>query len=198
MEAVVHVMKLAAEYRQTFHKNVVIDLVCYRKQGHNEMDQPKFTQPKMYDAIAKHKPTLDKYTEKLIGEGVITQEEAKKMQESVRKVFEDAFHRSKQQGNWNSADYTGEYWNLKRDPNTFSADKPTGITEELFQTVGKALYTVPETFNPHPNLRKELANKREMFKTKEKIDWATGEALAFGSLLTEGFHVRLSGQDCER
>jgi 2-oxoglutarate dehydrogenase E1 component len=198
VEAVVHVFKLAAQYRQQFHKDVVVDLICYRKHGHNEVDQPMFTQPKMYTEISKRKSTLDFYVEQLINEGVVTKEVVTQMQDKIRAQYNEAYANSKKDERWDSSAFSTENWFLKRDPSQFMPDRPTGISEEVFQTVGNALCTVPEDFNLHASLRKELAAKREMIKTGQRIDWGTGEALAFGSLLHEGYHVRLSGQDCER
>lgn len=199
IEAVAYVMKVAAEFRQAFSKEVIVDIVCYRKHGHNELDQPMFTQPKMYNAIAQHKSILEQYQDKLVKEGILTAAELKEVTDSVRKVFDDAFNRSKQKSQWEAAEsWLQENWAGMKTPAQLSPIRKTGISRSMFERVGKTISSYPETFNIHPTIKKFMESRTDMIKTGQRIDWATAEALAFGSLLLEGKNVRFTGQDVER
>ena len=196
-EAVVHACRIATEFRQQFKKDVVVDMFCYRRFGHNESDEPAFTQPLMYRKIASHPTTRQIYADKLVEEGTMTREEVDRVTEGFQSKLDKEFEAA---GSYrpNKADWLEGAWSGLA---IASGDERRGTTDasmEVLQEVGKALTTVPATFNVNRKIARQLAVKEEMFKSGEGIDWATGEALAFGSLLLEGHPVRLSGQDSER
>jgi len=197
VEAVMHCMELAAEWRAKFKRDVVVDIICYRKYGHNEIDPPDFTQPLMYKKIAQMRPTLDIYEEKLLSEGVATKAQIQEIRDNIQNNLNREFENSKNykppQGEWLDGQWRGFL-----SPKQLSVIQQTGVPTETLQKVGKALYHVPEGFKLHKNLVRILKQKEQMFITGKGLDWATAEALAFGTLLLEGIHVRLSGQDVER
>jgi len=199
VEAVAHAALIAIEFRQQFKIDVVLDLVCYRRHGHNEGDEPAFTQPIMYRTIASHPTTRQIYAAKLVAEGVLTQEQADKIGADFQARLESDFQAAKSY-KVNKADWLEGKWSGLGALNDEEElrDEHTDITPELLQEVGRGLTTVPGDFNLNKKIARQLEAKQEMFKTGEGIDWATGEALAFGSLLAEGTPVRLSGQDCGR
>ena len=198
-EAVVHASRIAIEYRQTFKADVVIDMVCYRRQGHNESDEPAFTQPLMYDSIGKHTTTRSLYAQKLVDDGTLSAEEAEKVNSDFFARLEEEFQASTSyrpnkadwlEGRWKGLEAaTGEEEYQQYD---------TPISQQVLKTVGTALTTVPDDFNLNRKIARQLKAKDEMFTSGEGVDWATAEALAFGSLALEGHRVRLSGQDCGR
>ncbi len=199
-EAVVFATKIATEYRQTFKRDVVIDMWCYRRFGHNESDEPAFTQPIMYKAIKEHAFASSKYAERLISEAVVTEVLVREMNDSYVAKLEEAFEAAKSYKS-NKADWFEGKWTGFSQPKEaiFTArSAATGVPLDDLNAIGKVLTSAPKGFNVHKTLTRILAAKADMFKTGQAIDWATGEALAFGSLLKEGFGVRLSGQDCER
>ena len=199
-EAVVYAAKVATEFRQKFHKPVVIDMFCYRRFGHNEGDEPSFTQPLMYKIIRAHKTTLQIYTEKLVGEGVITDGEVAKLQANWWHHLETSMQAS-QAFTPSKADWLDGRWaGLRAAPSSAEDDRRgrTGVDRERLTEIGIRLTTVPEGFELHRTLRRLVDNRRKMIETGEGIDWAMGEALAFGALVDEGYPVRLSGQDSER
>ena len=196
-EAVVHAAKVATEFRQKFHKDVVLDIFCYRRFGHNEGDEPMFTQPEMYKKIKRHKTTLQLYTERLVNDGLIPEGEIDDMKAAFQAHMNEEFEAGKEyrpnkadwlDGRWSHLDQRGESYERGA----------TWIAPETFDAVGAALTRVPDGFNVHRTVGRLLDAKRKMFDTGEGFDWATAEALAFGSLCTEGFPVRLSGQDSTR
>jgi 2-oxoglutarate dehydrogenase E1 component len=197
VEGVVRVCKIASEWRQKFQKDVVIDLVCYRKYGHNEIDEPKFTQPLMYDTIAKKKSILEVFSEKLIAEGTITKQKLDEMSGNVNSALSEKFEASKtykgKSGDWLSSRWTGF-----KSSGQHSEIKSTGVPTSTLKHVGSKLVEIPSDFNIHPRLKMIVQNKAKMIESGENVDWGTAEALAFGSLLLEDVHVRLSGQDVER
>ena len=203
-EAVVHAAKVATEFRQKFHKDVVIDVFCYRRFGHNEGDEPMFTQPKMYAKIKKHKTTLQKYSEKLSKEGLVPEGEIEDLKISFQKFLSKEFEVSKSYKP-NKADWLDGKWSglgkytkeaVVKD-GQYQRGK-TSISIEKFNEVGQALTKIPNHINAHKTVKRMLDNKQKQLSLGKNIDWATAEALAFGSLLTEGYPVRLSGQDCTR
>src|ERR1700720_4188619 len=199
-EAVVYGAKIAIEFRQKFHKPVVIDMFCYRRFGHNEGDEPAFTQPVMYKKIHSHKTTLQIYTEKLVAEGVLTDGEVAKLQANWRHHLETAFEAS-QSFKPGKADWLDGRWvGLKPAPAGAEDDRRgrTGVDRARLAEIGLRITSVPEGFNVHRTIRRLLDNRRKMIETGEGIDWAMGEALAFATLVDEGYPVRLSGQDTER
>ncbi|WP_424933171.1 2-oxoglutarate dehydrogenase E1 component [Amaricoccus macauensis] len=197
-EAVVHAARIAIEYRQKFGRDVVIDMFCYRRFGHNEGDEPMFTQPQMYKAIKSHKTTLQIYTERLVKDGLIPEGEIEDMKASFQSYLNNEFEVSRDYRP-NKADWLDGRWSGigKHEQGRYQRGK-TAISDETFDKVGQALTLLPDDFKPHKTVNRMLKAKREMIEKGNGIDWATAEALAFGSLLTEGYPVRLSGQDSTR
>ena len=197
-EAVVHATRIATEFRQQFKKDVVLDMICYRRFGHNESDEPAFTQPLMYKVIKDHPTTLKLYERKLVAEGVLTQAEADQMQADFNARLEDEFNISKDYKP-NRADWLdGKWQGLETAPKNSDRRGDTGVAKDTLLKVGKALSTAPADFNLHKTITRQLEAKAKMFETGEGFDWATAEALALGTLLDEGYYVRLSGQDSTR
>jgi 2-oxoglutarate dehydrogenase E1 component len=196
-EAVVHAAKVATEFRQKFHKDVVLDIFCYRRFGHNEGDEPMFTNPVMYTTIKKHKTTLQLYTERLVKDGLIPEGEIEDMKATFQAQLNEEFEAGK---NFkpNKADWLDGRWSkFARDKDGYQPGH-TAIKPETMQQVGEALTRAPDGFDLHKTVGRLLEAKSKMFQGGTGFDWATAEALAFGSLVTEGFPVRLSGQDCTR
>ncbi|HST93654.1 MAG TPA: 2-oxoglutarate dehydrogenase E1 component, partial [Microvirga sp.] len=199
-EAVVFAAKVAAEYRQKFQKPVVIDMFCYRRFGHNEGDEPAFTQPLMYRKIRSHPSILELYSKKLLAEGAVTEADIEEMRNTWRSKLDTEFDIATSYKP-NKADWLDGRWaGLKAVRE--DADDPrrgqTGVAVETLKDIAKALTSVPEGFHVHRTIQRFLDNRKKMIETGEGIDWAMAEALAFGSLLLEGHRVRLSGQDVER
>ena len=197
-EAVVFATKVAIEFRQRFGRPVVIDMFCYRRFGHNEGDEPSFTQPLMYTKIRGHKTTLEIYGEKLIGEGLVTAEEIDALKAEWRSKLEAEFE-AVQDYRPNKADWLDGAWkSLKPAEQEGPRRGHSGVEVERLHQIGRALTKVPEGFNVHRTVKRFLDNRLAAIESGEGIDWATAEALAFGTLVTEGHPVRLSGQDVER
>jgi 2-oxoglutarate dehydrogenase E1 component len=199
-EAVTFACKLAVEYRQTFHRDVVIDMWCYRRFGHNEGDEPKFTQPVMYEKIRAHPKVSVAYEARLIREGVVEPGTREKIAADFTALLEAEFEAGKSY-KANEADWFGGRWaglNKPADPETARRSVETAIEPKVLDSLGRVLTEVPADLEVHKTLDRVLAAKREMFATGEGFDWATAEALAFGSLVMEGYGVRLSGQDSGR
>lgn len=197
-EAVMHVCKVAAEYRHQFGKDVAIDLVCYRKNGHNEGDNPDFTQPLMYQRIRQQVPIMKKYADKLITENVVTKEEYDGVKKKYDKVLEESFENAKTRPEMKIADWLDSKWGgFFKNHDLLGELLPTGTSMDTLLAIGNKFSTPPENFNLHNGLKRVLKGRSEMLKNGI-ADWAIGEALAFGTLLKEGIHVRLSGQDVER
>ena len=196
-EAVVHAAKVATEFRQKFGKDVVIDIFCYRRFGHNEGDEPMFTNPLMYKKIKKQKTTLSLYTAELVKDGLIPEGEIEDMKAAFQAHLSEEFEAGKDYKP-NKADWLDGKWShLNRDKEEYQRGE-TAIKPETFAEIGRALSTAPATLPLHKTVGRLLESKAQMFETGEGFDWATGEALAFGSLLSEGYPVRLSGQDATR
>ena len=196
-EAVVHAAKVATEFRQKFQKDVVLDIFCYRRFGHNEGDEPMFTNPIMYNKIKSHKTTLALYTERLVKDGLIPEGEIEDMKTAFQAHLNDEFEAGKNYKP-NRADWLDGRWShLDRNKDDYVRGD-TAIPPETLTQIGTALTRVPEGFPLHKTVGRLLENRAQMFETGENFDWATGEALAFGSLLTEGYPVRLAGQDSTR
>lgn len=199
-EAVTFACKLAIEYRQTFHRDIVIDMWCYRRFGHNEGDEPSFTQPLMYANIKTHPAVSAVYAPRLIEQGVIDANWAEQHATQFVAQLEEEFIAG---ANYkaNEADWFGGRWaglSKPADPETARRNVETGISRKLLEGLGRTLTTVPDGHNIHPTLARVLETKKATFAKGEGLDWASGEALAFGSLLSEGYGVRLSGQDSGR
>ncbi len=197
-EAVVHAARVATEYRQKFHKDVVIDIFCYRRFGHNEGDEPMFTNPQMYTRIRKQKTTLQIYTERLVRDGLIPEGEIEDMKAAFQSRLNEEFEAGKDYKP-NKADWLDGRWRTLKSKDLDSYQRgETWIKADTMAEIGTALTRVPDGFELHKTVARQLEAKAQMFATGAGFDWATAEALAFGSLLTEGFPVRLSGQDCTR
>jgi 2-oxoglutarate dehydrogenase E1 component len=199
-EAVVFAAELAVEYRQKFNKDIFVDMVCYRRYGHNEGDDPKFTQPTMYEAISKHPNPREIYSKILIDRGDIEAEMAKELDKKFWKQLQDRLDFVKQ----NPLPYTYQQPELawralrKSKPEDFDSSPETPLSEETIRLLADKISTIPEGFDALPKIRQLLQKGREHFEKENKIDWAWGEMLAYGSLLLEGHDVRLSGQDTIR
>ncbi|MCC6778726.1 MAG: 2-oxoglutarate dehydrogenase E1 component [Hyphomicrobiales bacterium] len=198
-EAVVYAAKVATEFRQKFQHPVVVDMFCYRRHGHNEGDEPSFTQPLMYKAIRNHPLTSEIYAKKLAAQNVVTEGEVEKMRADWRARLDVELEAS-QSYKPNSADWLDGRWadiRAARD-----VDDPrrgvTGAPLDQLREIGRKITEVPKGFRLHRTIQRFLDNRRDAIEKGEGIDWATAEALAFCTLLTEGHPVRLSGQDCER
>jgi 2-oxoglutarate dehydrogenase E1 component len=198
-EAVVFAAKVATEYRMKFQKPVVIDMFCYRRFGHNEGDEPSFTQPLMYKKIRSHPTTLEIYAQKLVGEGVVAEGEVDKMRADWRARL-DAEFEAGQGYKPNKADWLDGRWSgLKAAHESDDARRGnTGVALDELRAIGRTITSVPPGFHVHRTVQRFLDNRAKAIETGEGIDWATGEALAFCTLLKEGRRVRLSGQDSER
>ena len=197
-EAVVFAAKVATEYRQKFGRPVVVDMFCYRRFGHNEGDEPSFTQPLMYQQIRSHKSTLEIYSAKLIEEGIVTASEVEAMKLDWRARLEAEFAEGENYRP-NKADWLDGAWKKLK---TAEMEGPrrgnTGVEIKKLKAIGEAITTIPQDFSVHKTISRFLKNRKNAIDKGEGIDWATGEALAFGSMVSEGHPVRLSGQDCER
>ena len=196
-EAVVRVCELAAEWRNTFHSDVVIDLIGYRRYGHNEIDEPMFTQPLMYQVIRGHKNPQQLYSERLISEGSASKDQIKGISDKVQKELHDKFNLAKDYKP-NVSEWLSSVWKGFMSPSQASRIRNTGVPLDLLKEVGTTITSIPEGFTPHRQIAKIYENRRKMILDGEPVDWATAEALAFATLVCEGNHVRLSGQDVER
>lgn len=196
-EAVVHAAKIATEYRQKFHKDVVLDIFCYRRFGHNEGDEPMFTQPTMYATIKKHKTSLAIYTERLVKDGLIPEGEIEDMKTAFQAHLNEEFEAGRKYKP-NKADWLDGRWSHLESKDPEYQRGKTFVSDERFNEIGAALTKLPAEWVPHKTIQRVLDAKEAMFKTGKGFDWSTAEALAFGSLQVEGFPVRLSGQDCIR
>ncbi len=196
-EAVVHAAKVATEFRQKFHKDVVLDVFCYRRFGHNEGDEPMFTQPKMYSKIKNHETTLQIYSKKLINDGLISQAEVNDYKQKFQEFLSNEFN-SAESFRPNKADWLDGRWSgLEKNQGKYQRGK-TAIRTSDYKLIGEKITQVPKNLKLHKTVTRLMDNKKSMILSGKNIDWATAEALAFGSLLIEGFPVRLSGQDCTR
>ena len=198
-EAVIFCARMAAEFRMRFATDIVLDIVCYRRHGHNESDEPAFTQPLMYQAIARQKTTRTLYAERLAADGIVPAAESQKMWDDVMSVLEDAYQGA-QSFKPNKADWLEGHWAgfAPAGRETERIEEATAVDLATLRQVGAALTRVPAGFELNPKIARQLEAKQAMIDSGQGIDWATGEALAFGTLLLEDFRVRLSGEDCQR
>ncbi len=198
-EAVVWCAQFAAEFRQEFATDIVLDIVCYRRHGHNETDEPAFTQPIMYRAIKDLKTTRTLYAEKLIAEGACTEAEATAMWNGFNDQLEAAYTVAKEYKP-NKADWLEGHWAGLKQPDSEAEwiNEPTAASLDQLEAVGSAISQVPPGFDVNSKIARQLEAKKTAIDTGEGIDWATGEALAFGTLLMDGNRIRLSGEDCQR
>ena len=196
-ESVVHVARIAMEFRQQFKKDVVVDMFCYRRFGHNESDEPAFTQPLMYKKIAKHPTTRTIYADRLVKEGTLAEADAKRMVDDFQARLESEFAVASSYKP-NKADWLEGAWSGLEIASGEDRRGDTALEMTALKEIGSALTGIPKGFNANRKILRLLESKKKMFDEGEGIDWATAEALAFGSLLVEGHPVRLSGQDVGR
>ena len=196
-EAVVHAARVATEFRQKFAKDVVLDIFCYRRFGHNAGDEPMFTQPFMYKTIKKHKTTLQLYSERLIADGLMPKSEIENCKDNFQEILNNEFDAGKDYKPNKAGWLDGRWSHLNQNKENYQRGS-TSISSKSFDQISKALTKKPKNFQLHKTVERQLIGKAEILKAGEALDWATGEALAFGSLLLEGFPVRLSGQDSAR
>ncbi|GAA4838266.1 2-oxoglutarate dehydrogenase E1 component [Algivirga pacifica] len=199
-EAVAYAVRLAVEFRQRYKRDVFIDMVCYRRHGHNESDEPKFTQPTLYNLISKHANPREIYNKQLQSKGDINAQLAKQMDKEFRKLLQDRLNDVRQ----NPLPYKPQelelQWKQLRYSNAedFDASPETGVSEEVIDSVAKALTTVPKGFKPLKQIEKLIKERKEMFFEKKELNWAAAELLSYGTILAEGKTVRMSGQDVQR
>ena len=196
-EAVVHVCRLAAEYRNLFKEDVVVDMFCYRRSGHNEADEPMFTQPLMYKKIKQHQTTLNLYKDQLIKEEILTEDEAKTKLSDFKKFLDNEFELSKSYKP-NKADWLDGTWTGIKIASIDARRGKTSATADDLKILAKEIHTIPEGFTPHKRIKKIYNDREQSIIEGKNIDWATAEALAFATLLKDGYGVRLSGQDVGR
>jgi 2-oxoglutarate dehydrogenase E1 component len=195
--AVYTALETAVEWRHEWGTDVIIDMICYRRNGHNELDQPLFTQPKLYRKIGKHPSTLQLFEKQLLSSGEATQKELDDIKSMVLQSYENDLKASDnyvpKQDDWLSSKWTGF-----KSPKQLSRIRPTGVDIERLRFIGITAGTVPENFKLHKQMDKIFSSRREMAQEGKGIDWGLAEAMAIGSLLIEGNHVRLTGQDVQR
>ena len=196
-EAVVHVAKIAIEFRQRFQKPVVVDMFCYRRHGHNESDEPAFTQPLTYAKIRKHPTTLEIYGRRLVEDNVISSDEFDGMRATFRARLDEELGAADGYKP-NKADWLDGRWSGVGLPEDEARRGNTGVPIDALKEVGRRLTAIPQDFSAHKTIGRLLERRREMIDTGAGVDWAMAEHLAFGTLVRDGFPVRLSGQDCER
>jgi 2-oxoglutarate dehydrogenase E1 component len=199
-EAVVFAARLAAEFRQKFNKDIFVDMVCYRRHGHNESDEPKFTQPELYNIISKHPNPREIYTKRLIERGDFDAKIAMQMDEEFRQLLQDRLNMVKEKPlPYQATKFETEWANLRRSkPEDFEQSPETGITQEQIEKVAEAITFIPKGFRPIKQIEAQMKQRKEMFFATKELNWASAELLAYGSLLLEGKTVRLTGQDVQR
>ncbi|TKA63216.1 2-oxoglutarate dehydrogenase, mitochondrial [Cryomyces minteri] len=201
VEAVNFVCQLASDWRAEFKKDVVIDMVCYRKSGHNETDQPSFTQPLMYKRISELPPVIDRYVDQLLKEKTFTKDDVEEHKKWVLGMLEESFARSKDYQP-TSKEWLTSAWNGFKSPKELATEVlphlPTAVDEQTLKYIANKISDPPEGFHLHRNLKRILGNRKKTVEEGKNIDMSTAEALAFGTLCQEGHHVRVSGQDVER
>lgn len=199
IEAVAQTFLIALEYRQKFHRDIFIDILCYRKYGHNEGDEPKFTQPKLYKALAKHPTPLEIYTKELVGQGVITDDEIKQLNDELTSQLDTRFDASKKKEKVNVTNFLGDAWEgigyAKQAD--FESSPKTAVSKEKLVELGTKLATLPEGKKIFRKVQKLFKDRLTMLE-KDQLDWGMAEMMAYASLLVEGHPVRISGQDVER
>ena len=195
-EAVVYCARIAMEFRQKFNKDIVIDMICYRRFGHNEGDQPFFTQPLTYKKIKSHPSTVNVYANKLIKEGTIVKDEFDQMKREFKNLLEEQFKTAKSYKP--KLEWFEGVWSRFKPERGKDKRGITGVSLEKIKKIGEKITYIPKDFMAHPTINKIFENKKKMFETGRGFDWSTAEQLAFGTLLEEGYPVRLSGQDSGR
>ncbi len=198
-EALVYTIQLAMEFRQQFHSDIFIDILCYRKHGHNEGDEPRFTQPILYKAIAKHPNTRDIYSQKLIDEGIYSKEQIKTFEKDFNDILEIKYEESLKTDEVKIKPFLSDIWReyKHKDIHKEIPDVDTGVDKKILQKIGEKINTLPTEVSFFRKVEKIVAERKQMMK-HEILDWGMAELLAYGSLLLEGYPVRISGQDSER
>ncbi len=197
-EAVAHVARIASDFRQTFRRDIVIDLYCYRKYGHNEGDEPTFTQPLMYKRIAEQPPVHENYRKVLIKRGHVTETEVLAIDETERKKLEHKLETSRTTKKKAIEPFSGRWSRYRGGPDAGVEPADTGLDDATYETVLRGMVSVPEGFHVNPKVQRVLDRRLEALDPKVPIDWGLGEMLAYGSLVLEGAPVRISGQDVTR
>ena len=200
VEALVYAINMAVEYRQKYHNDVFMDILCYRRYGHNESDEPKFTQPLLYKAIEKHPNPREIYNKKLLDQGSVDANLAKEMEKNFRALLQERLNESKQDDNFSEVNpvFSGA-WKGLRLATSDDLHKPsdTAVSEKTFLSIAKSITTLPSDKKFFRKIEKLFEDRKKMVET-QTFDWAMGELMAYGTLLEEGFRVRVSGQDVER
>jgi 2-oxoglutarate dehydrogenase E1 component len=199
-EAVVFAVRIATEYRQQYNNDIFIDMVCYRRHGHNESDEPKFTQPQLYNLISTHPNPREIYNKTLINRGDVDAQLAERMDKEFRDMLQDRLNQVKQKPlPYNFQNMEKEWHELRRSvPQDFESSPDTSVSLAVVEKVGKAISTIPEGFKPLKQIEKLLKERHEMFFNQKVLNWAAAELLAYGSILMDNKIVRLSGQDVQR
>ncbi|WP_194975753.1 2-oxoglutarate dehydrogenase E1 component [Aquiflexum lacus] len=199
-ESVVFAARLAAEFRQKFDKDIFVDMVCYRRHGHNESDEPKFTQPELYNIISKHPNPREIYVKKLTERGDIDAEIAQQMDKEFRQLLQDRLNMVKEKPlPYQFTKFEQAWLEMRRsNPEDFDQSPETGVSEEMINKVAEALTSVPKGFKPIKQIEVQLKQRKDMYFNSRSLNWAAAELLAYGTLLLEGKTVRLTGQDCQR
>jgi 2-oxoglutarate dehydrogenase E1 component len=199
VEAVVHALKIAAEYRQKFKKDVFVDLLCYRKYGHNEGDEPRFTQPLLYETISKHPNPREIYKKKLLDEGILKLEIVKQSEKEFQELLQQRFNQAKEIKKAKITPFLKDEWlHIKRNHNNLFDNVDTKINQRILSELARKLYEIDDSVNLFKKTRKLLKDRKQMIEQTDCLDWSMGELLAYASLLHEGYNIRLSGQDVER
>jgi 2-oxoglutarate dehydrogenase E1 component len=200
VEAVVHAMEIAIEYRQKFNKDVFIDLLCYRKYGHNEGDEPRFTQPNLYKLISSHPNPREIYNQKLLGQGVIEAQIVKEMEKEFKALLNEDLSEAKSAENTDIQPFLAEEWVGMRSGkfSDFHESPKTGVAKDTLKAVAEKLYTLPADANVYKKAVRLMGDRKKMVEETNKLDWGMAELLAYGTLLHDGQSVRLTGQDVER
>ncbi len=198
-EAAAQVVRLAVDFRDRYKRDVVIDMYGYRRRGHNETDEPRFTQPLLYQAIEQRKPVREAYLDHLLSQGGVTEEEAERISNERHQRLENELASAKSEDYIHIGDQvTGEWVGYNRGSDSEVPDLDTGVPADRLRTILQKLGKTPDEIVPDPRIVRLLQQRTEMANLSRPVDWAGAEALALGSLLLEGFRVRLTGQDCER
>jgi 2-oxoglutarate dehydrogenase E1 component len=198
-EACVHAMRLATEFRERFHADVVVDLVCFRRYGHNEGDEPSFTQPKEYELIRAHPSVRQIYADQLVQAGRISPEEVESIQQQALREFREEYEQARKDRRIREPSYLEGIWkNYRGGPDSSVPDVETGVEAPRLSALLSSLSQVPEGFTPHPKIARVLQTQLSMAQGNQPLDWAAAESLAYATLATEGYRVRLTGQDTER
>ncbi|MEP0713463.1 MAG: 2-oxoglutarate dehydrogenase E1 component, partial [Algoriphagus sp.] len=199
-ESVVFAAKLAAEFRQKFSRDIFVDMVCYRRHGHNESDEPKFTQPELYNIISKHPNPREIYVKRLAERGDVEAKLASQMDEEFRQLLQDRLNLVKEKPlPYQATRFENEWSSLRRSkPEDFDSSPETGISQDVVEKVAEALTVIPKGFKPLKQIEAQMKHRKDMFFQSKSLNWAAAELLAYGSLTLEGKTVRLTGQDVQR